>query len=115
MQSLRQAHWITRLVLVWLALFMAAAVASPVLKSEGSQMVCGALGVKLVNADHMDSTPPAGMDCPLCMPTAAPTPAALPLVHPQGLGFALHPAPSAPLGGLTGPPWQARGPPVLLA
>ena len=115
MQTLRNARWITRFVLVWFALFIGAAVASPLMQSDKTQMVCSAIGgMKLVNLDADQDTPPTGshgMDCPLCMPSAAPAPDVLPTPHPSGLAYALHPLESARLASLIGPPWQARGPP----
>ncbi len=116
LQTLRNARWITRLVLVWFALFLGAAVASPLVKPGSTQMVCSTMGMKLVNLDADEgtgATPDPGMDCPLCMPTAAPAPEALPTPLPNGLGHALHPLESARLASLIGLPWQARGPPPL--
>lgn len=115
MQSLRRAHWITRLVLVWFALFIGAAAASPLVKTDHLEMVCTGMGsMKVVNLDADDAaTAPMqqGMDCPLCMPVAAPAPAVLALPHPGGLTHALHPLEVARLASLIGLPWQARGPP----
>ena len=115
MQTLRNARWITRFVLVWFALLLGAAVASPLVKTSGTQMVCSAMGgMKLVSLDADQEPATAAtlaLDCPLCMPVAAPSPAALPPAHPGGLGYALHPLESARLSSLIGPPWQARGPP----
>ncbi len=117
MQSLRRAPWMTRLVLAWFALFVGAAVASPLVKSEGLQMVCSGMGgMQLVNLDAGDdvlSTVPQGMDCPLCMPAAVPAPAQGRPPHPEGLGYALLALASARLASLIGLPWQARGPPTL--
>lgn len=117
LQTLRSARWITRLVLVWFALFLGAAVASPLLNSGSTQMVCSAMGgMKLVNVDADPDSPPTaslGMECPLCMPSVAPAPQAWVTPHPGGLAHALHPLESARLTSLIGPPWQARGPPSL--
>jgi len=117
MQSLRRAHWITRLVLVWFALFIGAALASPLIKAENLEMVCTGMGsMKLVNPDAEDlatSPLPHGLDCPLCMPVAAPAPAMVSPPHPSGLAHALHPLESARLASLIGLPWLARGPPSL--
>ena len=117
MQALRCAHWITRLVLVWFALFIGAAVASPLVKTDHLEMVCTGMGsMKLVNLDADDAaaTPlQQGMDCPLCMPVAAPAPAVLTPHHPDGLAHARHPLEIARLASLIGLPWQARGPPTL--
>ncbi len=115
MQTLRNAQLLTRLVLVWFALFIGVAVASPIVKPVTGEMVCSAMGgMKMVTPDADDDTrlPQAqSMDCPLCMPVAAPAPAVLRLPHPGGLAYALHPLESARLTSLIGPPWQARGPP----
>lgn len=115
MQTLRNAHWITRLVLVWFALFIGAAVATPLVKPEPTSMVCSAMGgMKLVNLDaDQDSTTPSALslDCPLCMPVAAPAPATLALPVHIGLAHALHPLESARLASLLGAPWHARAPP----
>ena len=117
LQSLRNAHFITRLVLVWFALFIGVSVASPLVKPQAAQMVCSAMGgMKMVNPDTGDDASPsikAGMDCPLCMPMAAPAPALLALPAPGGLAYALHPLESARLASLIGPPWQARAPPQI--
>ena len=117
MQTLRRAHWITRLVLVWFALFIGAAVASPLVQQDQTQMVCSAMGgMKMVNPDTGDDASPTvkvGMDCPLCMPMAAPAPAVLALPALGGLAYALHPLESARLASLIGPPWQARAPPQI--
>ncbi len=119
LQTLRNARWITHLVLVWFALFLGAAVASPLVKSDSTQMVCSAMGgMKLVNLDADEGSgtiPEQGMACPLCMPMAAPAPQALTPPLPNGLGHALHPLESARLASLIGLPWQARGPPTLSA
>ncbi len=117
LQTLRNARWITRLVLVWFALFLGAAVASPLVKPDSTQMVCSAMGgMKLVNLDadpdNSNTTSP-GMECPLCAPSAGPVPSLASTPHPGGLGHALHPLESARLSSLIGLPWQARGPPSL--
>ena len=58
LQTLRQARWISRLVLVWFALFLGAAVASPVIKPVGGQMVCSAMGGMKMVVDGQDDAPP---------------------------------------------------------
>lgn len=115
MDMLRQAPWITRLVLVWFVLFIGVAVASPLVKPASGQMVCSAMGGMKMVQDADDGAPssPQGLDCPLCMPVAAPGPAALPVAHPGALAFALHPLAPERLSSLIGLPWQARAPPAL--
>ncbi len=116
MQLLRRAHWISRLVLVWFALFIGAAVASPILKPAGGQMVCSAMGgMKMVMAD--EGQPPsatASMDCPLCAPLIPPPAAQAHRFEPaSALANALQPTLAARIPGLTGAPLPPRGPPAL--
>ena len=117
LQTLRQAHWLTRLVLVWFALFIGAAVASPLVKPVAGQMVCTAMGgMKMVmdNDDGKDVQPTASMDCPLCAPMAAPpAPQAQAFEPASALAHVLQAVPAAHIAGLTGAPLPPRGPPVL--
>ncbi len=116
MQTLRRAHWISRLVLVWFALFIGAAVASPILKPAGGQMVCSAMGgMKMVMDDEGQPQPStASMDCPLCAPLITPPAAEARSVEPaSALAHALQPTVAARIAGLTGAPLPPRGPPAL--
>ena len=117
MQTLRNARWITRLVLVWFALFIGAAVVSPMVKPVQGQMVCSAMGGMKMVMDSEDGQPPqasASMDCPLCAPvTPPPAPQAQTLEPPSALAHVLQTIPSAHLAGLTGAPLPPRGPPTL--
>jgi hypothetical protein len=117
LQSLRNAHLLTRLVLVWLALFIGVSVASPLVKPQATQMVCSAMGgMKMVMGDDAGDSQKSsgGMDCPLCAHVSAPPP-------PVSLGFetcsalahALRAIPSAHIAWLTGSPLPPRGPPAL--
>lgn len=117
MQTLRNAHGLTRLVLVWLALFIGVAVASPLVKPQTLEMVCSGMGgVKMVQSelDSADGATSLGLlDCPACLPLVAPPVAAAPAVLPPGgLSHILWPRPAARLASLLGQPWQARAPPV---
>ena len=116
LQTLRNAHLLARLVLVWFALFIGVAVASPLIKPQSSQMVCSSMGgIKLVLDDAAD-TPIAsgGMECPLCAQTVPPaSPVALSLAVASGLAHALRPIPSAHIAWLSGSPLPPRGPPAL--
>ena len=74
MQTLRNARFLTRLVLVWFALFLGAAIASPIVKPQPLQWVCGGAGaLKVVAGGDDDGTATAGhtLDCPLCAPGGA--------------------------------------------
>jgi len=117
MPTLRRAAWITRLVLVWWTLFIGAAVASPLVKADGLQMVCsGAQGMKLVDLDALDAAghpAPQGLDCPLCLPVAAPAPTGGQVPQPAGLTCERHAHATARLSSLPNLPWQARAPPQV--
>jgi hypothetical protein len=122
LQTLRNAHRITRFVLVWFALFIGVAVASPWVKPQSSQMVCSAMGdMKLVTVDAAGDDVGApvahtALDCPACLPLNAPPVADLLAPVPTGsLSHVLHPMPAALLASLLGQPWQARAPPSFFA
>ncbi len=121
LQTLRNAQLLTRLVLVWFALFIGAAVASPLVKPQSGEMVCTAMGgMKMVMTD--DGADGAGdsarlsasMDCPLCAPAVGPVPAvSLVLDVPSALSYVLRPIPAAHIAWLTGSPLPPRGPPAF--
>ena len=117
LQTLRNAQLVTRLVLVWFALFIGASVASPLVKPQATQMVCSAMGgMKMVMTDDAgdSNTSSGGMDCPLCAHVSAPPPAAAVGFAPANtLAHALRPIPSAHIAWLTGSPLPPRGPPAL--
>ena len=117
LQALRNARWLTRLVLVWFALFIGAAIASPMVKPVAGQMVCTAMGgMKMVvdSEDGQASQPTASMDCPLCAPMITPpTPQARAFESPSTLAHVLQTIASAHLASLTGAPLPPRGPPAL--
>ena len=121
LQSLRNARRLTRFVLVWFALFVGAAVASPLVKPDAVQLVCSAIcGVKLVPVDAAGADVDAAvahsaLDCPACLPLIAPPVADMLGPLPSGnLSHVLQPLPTARLASLLGQPWQARAPPVFL-
>lgn len=122
LQSLRNAHRLTRFVLVWFALFVGVAVASPLVKPEVVHLVCSATGgVKLVHvdaagADVNGAAALTALDCPACLPLIAPPVADVLAPLPKGhLSHVLQPLPAARLAGLLGQPWQARAPPIFFA
>jgi hypothetical protein len=122
LQSLRNAHRLTRFVLVWFALFVGAAVASPLVKPEAVQLVCSAMGgVKLVQADAAGAevdgvVSHTALDCPACLPLIAPPAADLLAPLPTGhLSHVLQPLRAARLASLLGQHWQARAPPIFFA
>jgi hypothetical protein len=123
LQTLRNAHHLTSLVLVWFALFVGAAVASPLVKPEAVHLVCSAIGgVKLVQVDtagvDVDGAVAthSALDCPACLPLIAPPVADMLAPSPTGsLSHVLQPLPAARLASLLGQPWQARAPPIFFA
>jgi len=109
MQSLRNAKFITRLVLVWFALFLGSAIASTIVNPGNMQMVCTSGGsMKLVDSDgNSDFKASANLDCPLCVAiTAPPSAPQAYLENISSLSHALRP--------ITAPPLPSRGPPSFL-
>jgi hypothetical protein len=116
MQQLRNTIQITRLVLVWFALSVGVAIASPVLNPTGMDMVCTGTGtMKLVlQGDDDAAASSLTLDCPLCASISAPPPALNnALTQPSPLAHALQPVASAHIAALTAPPLPSRGPPAL--
>lgn len=117
MQTLRSARLLARLVLVWFALALGAAIASPLVQPKAMELVCSASGaIKLLVKSQEGAGERSGpsLDCPLCVAPAAPPPAAgLAAEPPQPLSHALGRLPAAPLAWLTAAPLPARGPPRL--
>ena len=121
MQFLRQSHLITRLALLWFALFVCVAAASPLVNPQSMEMVCSGSGVmKMVIQDQSQSDEGLGvasghtLDCSLCGTVGAPPPVAISLpALPQPLAYALQSIPQARIAALTGAPLPARGPPTF--
>jgi hypothetical protein len=118
MENLRNAHHLARLVLVWFALFLGVAIASPIVNPQSSQLVCSASGmVKLTptNGDANAAVVGHAMDCPLCAGIGAPPPISLVIFdHVQPLAYAMQSIASARIATATSAPLPARGPPSLL-
>lgn len=116
MQALRHAKRITRFVLVWFAMALGVAMASPLIQPQSLQMVCSASGaMKLVISDD-DGAPTTQLhllDCSLCLAVAPPPPQQHFLIEPhQPLAVALGRMPAARLAARTGAPLPPRGPPL---
>lgn len=118
MQILRNAHLIARFVLVWFALSVGVAVASPLVKPQAMELICSSAGVMKVvfttDDGGRDAASPA-LDCPLCAATSAPPPpfARLTAGPAQPPAYRLQVMAAAPLAVLTAAPLPARGPPAL--
>jgi hypothetical protein len=121
LQSLRQARSLLRCVVAVWCLALGVAVASPLLNSHSTALVCSAAGmVQLVdvNADPaapQTSQPSHRLDCLLCLPTAAPAPGSVvvaALAAPLSLS-SHHAALAIPRARNAAPP-PGRGPPLSL-
>ena len=117
MQTLRTAKSLARLVLVWFALTVGAAIASPLIKPQSFEMICSGSGViKLLPKTDDGKTPMSGLtlDCPLCIAVGAPPPVVGCTAEPhQALSYALKASPAAHIAARTAVPPPARGPPVF--
>lgn len=118
MQSLRRAHFLARLVLVWFALTLGAAIASPVVNPQSTQLICTGSGVMKVivsTADGVQEVASQSMDCPLCASLGAPPSAMRLAAEPLlPLSYAVQAIPAAVIAKLTAVPPPARGPPNFL-
>jgi hypothetical protein len=113
-----QTHkFIARLVLVWFALFIGAAIAAPIVHPTETQMVCSSMGgMKMVAMDNegADANTATRMDCPLCAAVAIPLQAAsVRFEKPSALAHSLQPLAAAHIASVTAPPLPSRGPPSL--
>lgn len=117
MHTLRNAKLIARFVLVWFALSIGVAIASPMVKPQSLQLVCsgsGAMKVVVTNDSGKAPTSSHTLDCPLCASISAPPPLEI-----VAFGAAAQVAFAAPLYGATAIPFTqtapppARGPPAL--
>ncbi len=116
MQHLRNAIHLARLVLVWFALSVGVAVASPYVHPQAMDLVCTSTGsMKLVVQGEDDSTVASStMDCPLCASiTAPPVSFNTTLTQPSPLAHALIPVVAAHIASVTAPPLPSRGPPTI--
>lgn len=111
-----------RALLAWFALSLGVAVASPLVSPQSLELVCSGAGVMklIVKTDDGAQEVGAGMgaahlDCPMCMPLAAPPPPAVAgaVEPPAPLCYALRSIPAARIAAATAAPLPARGPPRL--
>ena len=121
MNRLRSALQVTRFVLVWFALSIGAAVASPWVHPKAMDWVCSGSGAMkwVVVDDAADSDAAATvvqhtLDCPMCASFTAPLPLTrVPSWTASPLAQALQPLTAAHIAAATAPPLPSRGPPVL--
>jgi hypothetical protein len=118
MPSLRHCKSIARLMLVWFAMYLGAAMASQVVAPRSLEVICSSSGVMKVLVRAADGSvsevSKPMLDCPACMPIGAPPPAALVQAEPaQPLAHMLRSVPAAIIAALTAAPPPGRGPPAL--
>jgi hypothetical protein len=119
MQTLRNAHFLARFVLVWFALSIGVAIASPLVQPKSMQLVCSAAGAITVQFDQADGDISASqantLDCPLCAAAGAPPPqVALQVLAPMGLTYTQAAPPDTQPAVRAGAPFPPRGPPAAL-
>lgn len=116
MHRLRSARHLARLVLVWFALSIGAAIASPLIKPQAMELICTSAGEMRLLVKSADGSEPASMsllDCPLCTSPAAPPPVGSPdMQATPALARAVQSIPSARIAALLAAPLPARGPPL---
>jgi len=118
MQSLRQIKLIARFVLVWFALSVGVAIASPLVNPKPMELICSSAGVMklVVNSDDGSKDVLSHtLDCPLCATNLAPPPAFVCLTTEpvQPLAYVMQSIPAAHIASLTAVPPPARGPPLF--
>ena len=116
MNRLRNALQLTRFVLVWFALSVGVAIASPLVNPKGIDMVCSSGGTMkmVVQGEDDGEASSLTMDCSLCAAVSAPPPEFnTTLTQPSPLARATQPIAAAHIAAITAPPLPSRGPPAL--
>lgn len=113
---LNVGHW-ARFVLLWFALSIGVAIASPIIKPQAMELICTSAGATklLVKTDEgVKEVSGHTLDCPLCINLSAPPPVArLTAETAQPLGYVLQSIPAAHVAARTAAPLPARGPPAF--
>ena len=117
MQTLRHAQLLARFVLVWFALSIGVAIASPIVKPQAMEQICsasGAMKLLLKSDEGSEVVSLHTLDCSLCATGYAPPPIVQWSVEPvQPLGYAMQSTPAAEVTFLTAAPPPGRGPPIF--
>ena len=117
MQNQRNAQLIIRFVLVWFALSVGVAIASPLVKPQPMELICatdGAVRLLVQTDEGIRELSSHGLDCSLCVLSSAPPPVTQLIVEPpRSLSHVLHPIVAARIAALTAAPLPARGPPAF--
>jgi hypothetical protein len=117
MLSLCHVQLIARFVLVWFALSVGVAIASPIVKPQAMELICSGSGVMkllLKSDDGSEVVALHTLDCSLCATGYAPPPIVHWRVEPvQALAHVLQSIPAAQIAALTAAPPPGRGPPAF--
>ena len=112
---LRNTPWLAKLALLWFALTLGVAVASPLVDPQQDLLICTSTGMaKVVLHDDgsVSSSDVEQAHCPLCVTSGLPTGFVSPVFEPVlPLGRVLQSIPAARIAALTAPPPPSRGPP----
>lgn len=106
-----------QLLLVWFALTLGSAVASPLIAPQSMELICsgaGAIQRVLKSGDESAAAgaEPHSLDCSLCVNLGAPPPLlSLDSPAPVALAHAMRSIPAARMAALTSAPPPSRGPP----
>lgn len=115
LQTLRDTRAIVRWMLVWFALSLGVAVASPMVHPQALTLVCSAAGaVQLKVGTDGDAPQPMGhtLDCVLCMVAGAPPAVSMQIQAPVALAHVQRSVlAQRPVGAIIAAP-AARGPPA---
>lgn len=117
MHSLRTFRALHVTVLLWFALTLGAAMATPIIKPALFDVICSASGViKIIMHDQDSSSEGDGdrmvMDCPLCFAPIGLMPAPVLLARAADpLAYSVRSIPAARIAAATLAPLPARGPP----
>ena len=115
LHTLRNTPWLAKMALLWFALTLGVAVASPLVNPQNELLICSAVGMTKVvlNTDgSVGTSPSAEVHCPLCVGGGAP-PVFSSLSFPgvQPLGVALLGIPATHVAVQSAAPLPPRGPP----
>lgn len=118
LHTLRNSPWLAKLALLWFAVTLGVAVASPMVNPQTELVICTGAGMlKVMLAEDGTVTTVAAdtgdaLFCPLCLVGGAPTPFVVNTVAPpQPLSHVLQSIPAARIAALTTAHPPARAPP----
>jgi hypothetical protein len=116
LQILRNKLSFVRGMLVWFALSLGVAMASPLVNPQALTLVCSAAGVVQLKTSGEGDAPAAPLHtlhCVLCLSMGAPPVTLAAVAAPVSLGFVLRTAPAQRPQGRVTMAAAARGPPSL--